>query len=143
MIYLPKYFTIKELVSPIVYNGTSENEKEKLWWLFDERVLKTADMLRDKYGPIVCNDWNNALRYCGFREEDTSVGRTFSQHKYGRALDLHPKKTTAEKIRQDILADPWAEEFKYITCLEVKVSWLHFDVRNWNKEKNGIFLVER
>ena len=33
------------------------------------------------------------------------------------------------------------EDFKYITCIEDKVSWLHFDVRNWNKKEDGILVV--
>lgn len=141
MIYTPKYFTLKELFPPEIYNSTPD--KDKLWLLFDDRVLKTADMLRDKYGPIKCNDWDNGFRNCGFRSEYSTTGVVFSQHKHGRALDLHPLNTTAEKIRHDIIANPWAEEFKYITCLEIDITWLHYDVRNWNKKKDGILLVKR
>lgn len=138
-IYIPKYFDIKELVPPVVYNNASD--KFKLWWIFDDRLLKTADMLRDRYGAMYVNKWSAGLRECGYRLPDSQTGRELSQHKYGRALDLHPMKTTAEKIREDIQAEPWAEEFKYITCIELGVTWLHIDTRNYNKEEHGIFLV--
>ncbi len=140
MMYIPKYFKIQEVVSPYVYNTVTN--KDQLWWLFDDRLLKTADMLRDKYGPIIINNWAQGLKYSGFREESSTIGAKMSQHKHGRAFDLHPTKVTAEKMREDLLADPWAEEFQYITCIEINVSWFHMDVRNWNKKQDGVFIVK-
>lgn len=140
MVYKCKYFGLKELFPPIIYN--SIENKEILWWMMDDRLLKTLDMLRDKYGPLLCNNWNQGLRNRGFREPDSSTGAKYSQHKLGRAADLTPYKTTVDQMRNDLLANPFAEEFKYITCVELDVSWLHIDVRNWDKEKYGIFTVK-
>lgn len=41
--YKCQYFSIKELVSPIVYNQW----KEQSWMFFDEQVLKDLDLIRD------------------------------------------------------------------------------------------------
>lgn len=137
--YIPKYFGIKELVPPETYNAVAN--KDSLWWLFDDRLLKTLDMLRDKYGPVYCNNWDNGLKYRGFRPEDAPAGVKMSQHKRGRAADCHFKNVSVEEVRKAILTNPLAEAFKYITCIERDVTWLHFDVRNWDKFSKGILVV--
>ena len=55
--------------------------------------------------------------------------RKLSQHKFGRALDPKFKHVSAEEVRQEILSDPHCEDFKYIRCIEMDVSWIHFDTR--------------
>jgi hypothetical protein len=113
--------------------------------MFDDRLLRTMDRLRRRYGPMVANTWhwggNSQER--GWRHEATSTGAEFSQHKYGRAVDLVPLRqgVTAELIRQDILADPFGSTFEHITCIELEVSWLHIDVRNHNKISQGVLQV--
>ena len=44
--YKCKFFSIRELVHPS-FLGTSE---DILWRLFDDRLLKYADKIREKYG---------------------------------------------------------------------------------------------
>lgn len=140
MVYKCKYFDLKELFPPFIYNNTAN--KEVLWWLMDSRILITIDMLRDKYGPILCNNWEQGLRERGFRDPSTLTGAKYSQHKHGRAVDLSFYKTTVDAVRNDILNNPFAEEFKYITCVEIDVTWLHIDVRNWDKTNDGILKVK-
>jgi hypothetical protein len=74
---------------------------------------------------------------------DSPVGASFSDHKFGRALDCHFSEISAEAVRADILADPWCPAFEFITCLEMSVngrpiSWLHFSTRNHDKQRYGI-----
>ena len=112
--------------------------------MFDDRVLWTADQLWELYGPtVVANDWywggNN--QYRGWRPWNCKVGANLSQHKFGRALDQKFKYATAEEVRQKIKKDPWKDEFKHIKSIENNVSWLHFDCRNWNKQRYGLLIV--
>jgi len=114
----------------------------KMWNVFDYRLKYTMDRLRKRYGPLVANDWywGGVNQYRGWRPTDCIVGADFSQHKYGRAIDLKTtKKTdgTVFTIRDDINH----EDFKYITCVEMNITWLHIDVRDYNKEKFGILKV--
>lgn len=44
--YKCKYFTIKELVSPVVYKTWGE----KAWMFFDEDVLKQLDAIIEELG---------------------------------------------------------------------------------------------
>uniref|UniRef100_A0A6M3LL07 Peptidase n=1 Tax=viral metagenome TaxID=1070528 RepID=A0A6M3LL07_9ZZZZ len=132
MIQKPIYFKLEELVPQSLF-AAHKGDQDRLWWCFDPRVLWTADKLRMLYGKMICNTWLwGGIHFeRGLRLLATKTGAVLSQHKFGRALDLVPVDTTAEAIRQDILAHPGHDEFKFIKCLEINIPWLHFDVRNW------------
>ena len=138
MSYIPKYFKIEELVSQDVCEPFNANQ----WFMFDERILITADNLRLLYGRMLCNTWmwGGDSQFRGLRGLACSVGSQNSQHKLGRALDLIPLDTPVDQIRDDIIADPTREEFKFITAIEMDVSWLHVDCRNYDKAKKGLLL---
>lgn len=136
--YIPKYFIMEELLPQEICNPQNTN----LWFLLDSRILLTADMLRGRYGPIRVNTWHwqGTSQYRGYRPYDCQVGSHNSQHKFGRALDLIPLQADVEEIRQEIIDDPFREEFKYITAIEKDVSWLHIDCRNYDKDRNGLLI---
>lgn len=138
--YKPKYFVIKELVNPSILKKVPESI---LWQMFDDRLLKCADLIREKYGSCTVNA--SGLTDCGLRDWTSKTGAKYSAHKFGRALDIHIKtielkyvgnkaeKTKAyEKIREELLKD------KRFDCLnfERDVSWLHCDTYN---RQNRIF----
>jgi len=85
--------------------------------------------------------WNGRHQYRGFRDFNSSIGAKLSQHKFGRANDLIFTEENVENVRKDILADPFHPDFVHITCIEADVSWLHFDVRNHDKEREGILII--
>ena len=137
--YIPKHFKLYELLPARIYNQINH---AIAWYLFDERILKAADLLRGRYGKMIINDWywGGENHYRGWRPPDCTVGAKYSQHRFGRALDLIPVENNVEEIRQDIIASP--ESFDYlITTVEVGVSWLHIDCRNWNVAKAGIKII--
>ncbi len=86
--------------------------------------------------------WGGQHQYRGWRPWDCEVGAFLSQHKFGRSFDLVPVDLHAEEIRKDIKKDPNQNEFKYITCIEDGIGWLHFGTRNWNRTKHGILYVK-
>lgn len=129
--YKCKYFKIKELVNPAMLS-IPENI---LWMMFDDRVLRTADQIREWYGPCTVN--TSALENCGLRSFSAG-GAEFSQHKFGRALDIHilaieksaklvkddeqRKKYKVEQynaIRQDLMKKLEGVNF------ENNIGWLH------------------
>lgn len=131
------HFGLPELVYPeLYYDYKNADRLDLLWLVFDERVLKIADTLRDTYGPIFVNNWNydGSLKYCGKRPENCEVGAELSQHKFGRALDLHFTKVDAAKVRKDIMENKVSLPYP-ISCLEFGISWFHFDVRNNDSDK--------
>ena len=149
MIYKPEGFELYELLPKDFYEQYYPQYGEKLWLMFDQRMLWTQEQLRKIYGTTVMNTWwwggNN--QYRGWRpwpcldEEGNPIGAELSQHKFGRAGDSKFKHYTAEEVRKDIKKDPWRYEFRFITCLEEDVSWLHQDCRAWDKQRNGLLLV--
>lgn len=135
--YKCKHFKIEELVPKELFEEyKKKNEIDKLWLVFDHDTLYVADRLREDYGPMTCNTWlwDGDKNMSGFRPFDAGeFSAGLSQHKFGRALDLTPKDIHPDKIREDILNQkkPYMEKIK---CLEMNISWLHFDMRN-NKGK--------
>lgn len=112
--YIPKHFSTTECFPT---HSIAPN-----WGLFDERVLISADQLREVFGPLSCNI--NGYTQCGYRTN----GSLTSQHRHGRALDLHTTKYSYYEIRKYILEHQ--NVFPYISFLECDISWLHIDVRN-------------
>ena len=135
--YIPKYFTLKEFLPQNFYEK-NKHKGQNLWFLFDERILQAADALREEYGKMVANTWayGGTHHYRGWRPLNCKVGAEFSQHKYGRALDLVPVFAEVDHIRDDIAS---REIGAAITCIEEDVSWLHIDCRNWSK---GLFIMK-
>jgi hypothetical protein len=102
--------------------------------LFDERILKLIDVIREEYGPMTINDWawGGTNQFRGFRSGGCDVGATLSQHRFGRAVDMIPKEIHPRQIREDIIEDQWGRPYKDVGGLEMGISWLHIDVRARN-----------
>ncbi len=129
--YKCKHFVIEELVPPQVF----KDRGQKAWELLDVRALMTIDALREKFGSMTINNWkwNGDRQWSGLRTSDSPYYSPYSQHSFGRAFDCIFKDISTEEVRVYILENP--EEFPYIKGIEldgtkIKVSWLHFDVRN-------------
>ena len=138
--YKCKYFKITELVNPALLKQVGENVA---WTIFDENLLRAADAMREKYGPITINTPD--LTDCGLRDPQSKTGAKYSMHKIGRALDGHiitieraaAKITDATKrkqykireynrVRNELMADPTFAKLNF----ENNINWLHFDNGN-------------
>ena len=146
-IYKPEFFTLEEML-PSTMQAEIALLGDLLWLRFDARALITADRLRRRCGTALANTWGLSEKmrslygihqFRGFRPLDCQIGSALSQHKEGRAVDLVFLSCPVQHLREDIITDPFHPDFEYITGLEMSVSWLHFDVRYWDKEKYGVF----
>ena len=135
-------FTTRELLPKIMVD-TLGNSK-LLWQFIDQRIINTIHSLRMRYGKMIMNDyeWGGNNEYRGYRPYDCEIGAMFSQHKFGKAADLVPAESDLYIIQQDILADPWHPDFRFITTLELDISWLHIDCRNHDKKIHGVKLIK-
>jgi len=131
--YKCKYFKIQELVPPDVY----KDRGDKAWELLDDRLLRTLDMLRNRYGPITVNNWSTDgnRQWSGLRTPGSPFYSPYSQHSFGRAADCLFKNHPAGFVRQEILYSPHEPPFELIGSIELGVTWLHFDVRNCDRIK--------
>ena len=147
--YICKHFTIKELVHPSYLSI----DHTILWRLFDERLLKMADKIREKYGACTVN--SNGLTDCGLRKMDSSTGARFSAHKFGRALDLHIRSIELEagkitdaterkkfkskaynRVREELMINPafdWLSFEQNSKDCPNGITWLHIEVTNREK----------
>jgi hypothetical protein len=133
--YRCKHYKIKELVNPEFLKKFSE---DLLWTFFDDRLLKAADGIRDKFGSCFVNTADGALKDCGARLQSSVTGSQWSPHKLFRALDIHiasieNKKPSKEakiieynKIRSDLAAN---DKFDFLN-FEANIAWLHIDTYN-------------
>lgn len=144
--YRCKYFTLKELVHPDLLKAVPE---DILWSLFDERLLKLADKIREKYG--VCTVNTGKLVNCGLRKSDAD-GAKWSAHKFGRALDIHVQRIENQwggkkaakvdaynRVREQLMALPEFDVLNFEHASKDSpsgISWLHIDTAN---RKNRLF----
>lgn len=142
--YKCKYFQIKELVNPVLLKKLPEST---LWSMFDDRLLRMADRIREKYGPCTVNA--NGLTDCGLRDPSSTTGAKYSMHKIGRALDIHirsielqwsgnksGKAAAYNRVREQLLAD---SEFDILNFEQNSkecpkgIHWLHVECSNRDK----------
>ena len=154
--YVPDYFKVEEFFSKEIIKQ-AEYTTVLLWQWMDDRLLKTADMLRRAYGPMIVNDylWGGNNQYRGYRSQIELINRGVwnqtgkivprmssftSQHCRGAALDATFSNYSVDVVKKDILEHPQEKTFQYITAMEDNVSWLHVDIRNRDKKKYGILV---
>lgn len=132
-----KYFKIQELVPKSVYDARGD----KAWQLLDHRLIVNADDLRMQLGvSVTCNNWHigGNRDQSGLRIPGQSYYKPYSQHSFGRALDLIceiPAEETRRRIKEgDII-------LSYPATFEKGVNWLHMDVRNMKNGHTYFFLV--
>lgn len=130
--YIPRHFRPEELVPPEVFARDGEESLR----LFDERVLRAADLLRDRYGPATVNNWHigGLFTQRGYRT-DPNVGAAKSAHRIGKALDLTFAHVEAAKVRADIRDGLLPELAGLVTRIENGVGWLHIDCKECEAEQ--------
>lgn len=136
-LYKCAYFSIKELVSPIVYNKWGE----QAWMFFNHDVLQDLDMIRQTWGSsIIINNWATGgnLKQCGLRsnmddmvKEKTSKGILYlSSHALACGFDLHAGNGLNNKLwshcYQQILHKK-LKAFKRLEDLKLTNGWVHID----------------
>jgi hypothetical protein len=109
-------------------------------WFIDFRIVEVAQKLRDIFGPITIN--NDRFNWSGYRTADCGVGAQFSQHRFGRALDLKFANTTPEEVQKYIIEHE--SEFMDLGLRRMEnaaktKTWLHIDCMHTGKEKIIIF----
>ena len=127
--YKPVHFVTQEFVPRAVYNARGEKSLQ----LMDDRILRIADWLRDRFGRATINNWlwQGDREWSGLRTYDSPYYSAYSQHTFGRAIDIIFNDFTAEEVRQDLKGGLLLDDLNLDSVtIEEGVSWLHIDVRN-------------
>jgi len=141
-------FVIQEFIPPQIYSMFGGGER--CLWYIDRRIILATQLLRDILGsPLTANNWHTGGPYSerGYRIPNTKTGAKFSQHKFGRAVDLSSDKYTPAQMLEAMRAN--FDKFKEIGILTVEnleftPTWLHMDCRQplSNYPKNDFFIVD-
>ena len=137
-IYRPKHFQAEELVSKAVFEQLGS---ARVLRYFDPRILMMADKLAEKFcfdqngkkiGTASINNWKwgGKFQFSGLRMPGEPHYKQFSDHSYGRALDIRFSSADAQTVRDYIEANP--KEFPFITFIEEgqSITWLHISCSN-------------
>jgi hypothetical protein len=115
--YKSKHLPIEMLVPPAIINSAGEES----WKLLDDRIIKAADRLFEKFGEFQINNWKDGgdQKYNGFLP--AYVNQSNSDHylnprRYGRGLRCKFQKVSCEVVGKFIEANP--TKFKQISFTE-------------------------
>lgn len=108
-----------------------EQKPHILIGLLDRRLIQADQLLRDKFGPIIINNWWNDgdRNWSGIRTPISPYYSYTSQHPWGRASDKIFNYVSAQEVREYIKG---TYRELGIMCIEENVSWIHSDVR-WTR----------
>ena len=132
-----KNFVIQEFVDSQTYNKF----KNRSIWFIDNRIFNIVQYLRDTFGSITINDWTfgNHNEWRGLRTIDSVYYNKYSQHSFGRAVDMIFKEVSADTVRNYILENEDKFREMGVGGLEKNVSWVHLDLRNVLDDKIFLF----
>jgi len=132
------HFKIAELVSKEVLTKFGASST----WFIDPRIITLLEFLRNRFGVTHVNNWIDGgdLDSRGFRSLMDSTGATYSQHRYGRAVDCSFN-IPAQEVREDIKLN-WNALYKPlgITTIEDNVNWCHADMR-YIPDQTELFII--
>lgn len=135
---LTRNFYLDEFVPKLIWGKFGDHS---LWFL-DPRLPALCQAIRDHFGEaITINDWSNGgkLEQCGFRPPETTTGAALSQHRFGRASDLHFATKTPEEVRTELRKNFSKFHALGLTTIEKDTpTWVHIDMR-WTQ---SIILLE-
>ena len=125
-------FFLDELVPPEIYSARGS----KSITLLDMRIVNGLQHLRELAGvPFTINNWLNKGQFDerGLRLSATRTGAKWSQHKYGRAIDIDPQGMSVAGLFAILKAnEKYFIERQWITTvenIEYTKTWLHIDCR--------------
>ena len=94
--YIPTHFTLAELMPKKYLHVVSS---ERLWAMFDPKLLSSLDILRDYTNKSIYINYGS-MQCRGYRDCDVcgGVGGALSAHRLGRAVDLNIEGMSSEEV---------------------------------------------
>jgi len=134
-----KHFKVEEICTRKQF----EDYGELVLNFMDFNILNVADKVREISGKrIIINDWcfGGTMEYSGLRPQVCSVGVLNSQHKYGRALDLHIEGMSGFDMFKMICENAKILMPLGLTSIEAHcLTWAHIDSRYTGLDNLFIF----
>lgn len=135
-----KHFYLDELIGPYTYHLEGHSLAAKAGSI-DGRLIEDLEIIREHLNkPVTVNDWYNGGRYTdsGLRGVTSKIGSPFSQHRFGRAVDIKVKGMLSLEVKKEIMK---IEHRLHTTRMEHhdnSPTWVHLDLKPTGKE--GIYV---
>lgn len=129
-------FILQEFVDPETYKRFGD----KSIWFIDPKIIDIAQLIRNlTHKPVTINnwEWGGVYKESGLRSLTTTTGAKYSQHKYGRAIDIKVEGMSVQEVYNIIMQN--IEIFRAVGLTTIEdidktPTWLHLDVRFNNNE---------
>ena len=134
-----KYFHLWEFMPKKIYKMFFDRPYIMVGFI-DRRIIDITYFLRERFDkPVIVNTWKLAgtLEHSGYRDPYCKEGVGFSQHKFGRAVDIKIPGMEPEEIRNDIRDEIKWPQYKLLGISTIEKdtpTWIHIDCRFVNSE---------
>lgn len=133
-----KDFDLKEFIDELTYKRFGD---QSIWFL-DNRLISLAQFVHSYFDHMVIINnwfWGGDRQYSGFRPRYCEVGAEYSQHRFGRAMDILVKGISPEEVRAEIKKNKSLFLQAGLRAVEKDTpTWTHLDLRN---SSNGLLWV--
>ena len=154
--YEPENFSLYEFFPQKFHEEVFPIYGNRMWTIFDERIKRAAQAIRELHGKMLCNTWWSPALVSAYghyesrgyrphddddvRKKECPIYGNISQHRFGRALDMVPLETTAEEVRKHMRENPDHPAYVGITRVEntlkgKSISWLHIDSADTGEDR--------
>lgn len=120
---------------------------ERCQWFIDPKIVIIAQYMRTISGsPVTINNWwhGGTFSYSGYRPRNATVGAEYSQHRFGRAVDLKFRDLEPPEAAR-LVELHWhnlrAIGLTTMEDIQFTRSWLHLDCRPGTKG-HELFIVK-
>lgn len=141
---LTEHFTLKEFVSPAIYRRWGR----KSIIFIDSRLPDATEGVRKLVGkPAIINGGygKHAFKHSGFRSFLVKHFSWYSQHRFGRAIDIKFKYIMTKDAYKIIMDNQkLVRELGFTTIEDIRdtPSWIHLDMRyNYNQPDDKLKVV--
>lgn len=120
-----------EFIPKPIYDRYGENAR----WFIDPKLIAIAEFIREEFElPVIINNWHTGGKFQerGYRVPTTETGARYSQHKFGRAIDINVQGVPAAEVSEWVIASFASLKPLGLTAIENPSStptWTHIDVR--------------
>jgi hypothetical protein len=134
---ISKDFQLEEFIPKEIYSKLGKRSIV----LLDNRIIHVAQALREVYGEAFINEWMTGgnANWRGWRPWWCPIGAHYSQHKFGRAVDLTFKNKLAKEIREDIRENQAYWYNVGIRRVEESTRYLHVDLCETGLHRQVVF----
>ena len=135
-----EHFWVEDFVPKNVWLQFGDNSI----WFFEWQMVLFAELLRESLGkPVIANTWKDhgSLQGRGFRNSTIPEYKPYSQHSFGRAIDVNVAGMSSYDLSDWVIKHrdakwPWITAIEDPSSTIVKdaigrelANWLHADMR--------------